>query len=69
MKELVEGGYVVYRMEEHLGRKRRVCWLTDEGQEAFRAAGLVWQKMLPTVEQTVEQALRTQDDVPTERQN
>ena len=69
MKELVEGGYVVYRMEEHLGRKRRVCWLTDEGQEAFRTAGLVWQKMLPTVEVTVEQALRAQDDVPTGRQN
>ncbi len=69
MKELVEGGYVVYRMEEHLGRKRRVCWLTDEGQEAFRAAGRVWRKMLPTVEETVEQALGVQDDVPIERQN
>ena len=83
MKELVEGGYVVdvahrllasrpyvvYRMEEHLGRKRRVCWLTDEGKEAFRAAGRVWQKMLPTVEETVAQALGTQDDVPIGRQN
>ena len=69
MKELVEGGYVIYRMEEHLGRKRKVCWLTDEGQEAFRTAGLVWQKMLPTVEETVEQALRVQDAVPTGQQN
>ena len=65
MKELVEGGYVVCRTEEHLGRKRRVCWLTDEGHDAFRAAGLVWQKMLTTVEVTVEQALGSQADVPT----
>ena len=64
MKELVEGGYAVCRMEEHHGRQRRVCWLTGEGQGAFRAAGLVWQKMLPTVEEAVNQALSTQDPVP-----
>ncbi len=68
MKELVEGGYVVCRMEEHQGRQRRVCWLTEDGQEAFRAAGLVWRKMLPTVEEAVDQALGNQNPVPTARQ-
>ena len=57
MKELVEGGYVDCRMEEHRGRQRRVCWLTSAGREAFRSAGLVWRKMLPTVGTAVDQAL------------
>jgi DNA-binding PadR family transcriptional regulator len=45
------------RMEEHRGRQRRVCWLTPVGEESFRAAARVWQKMLPRVEETVAQAL------------
>ena len=57
MKELVGGGYVECRMEEHRGRQRRVCWLTPLGEESFRAAARVWQKMLPKVEETVAQAL------------
>ena len=57
MKELVEGGYVECRMEEHRGRQRRVCWLTADGREALRAAGRVWEKMLPRVQETVAQAL------------
>ena len=61
MKELQEGGYVDCRMEEHQGRQRRVCWLTDSGEEAFKAAARVWQRMIPTVEDCVEQALLKQD--------
>jgi DNA-binding PadR family transcriptional regulator len=57
MKELMDGGYVECRMEEHRGRQRRVCWLTPVGEESFRAAARVWQKMLPRVEETVAQAL------------
>ena len=57
MKELMDGGYVECRMEEHRGRQRRVCWLSASGEESFRAAARVWQKMLPKVEETVEQAL------------
>ncbi len=57
MKELQEGGYVDCRLEEHQGRQRRVCWLTDTGQEAFRTAARVWQRMLPTVEDCIELAL------------
>ena len=68
MKELVAGGYVGCRMEEHQGRQRRVCWLTGKGQDAFRAAGLVWRKMLPTVEEAVGQALSSQEPAPTGRQ-
>jgi DNA-binding PadR family transcriptional regulator len=61
MKELQDGGYVDCRMEEHQGRQRRVCWLTDTGEEAFRAAARVWQRMIPTVEDCVAQALPKQD--------
>ena len=57
MKELMDGGYLECRMEEHRGRQRRVCWLSASGEESFRAAARVWQKMLPKVEETVEQAL------------
>jgi len=57
MKELQDGGYVDWRMEEHQGRQRRVCWLTDSGNEAFRAAARVWKHMLPTVEDCIDMAL------------
>ena len=57
MKELVNGGYVECRLEEHRGRQRRVCWLTASGQASFRAAARVWEKMLPKVEETVALAL------------
>jgi len=57
MKELMEGGYVECRTEEHQGRKRRVCWLTPVGEESFRAAARVWQRTLPAVGEAVDQAL------------
>ena len=57
MKELEDRGYVESRMEEHQGRRRRVCWLTGEGEEAFRSAARVWEKMLPAVQDCVAQAL------------
>ena len=68
MKELVDGGIVECRMEEHQGRQRRVCWLTPAGNESFRAAARVWEKMLPKVEDSVAQALHGVDlsRVPTE---
>ena len=59
MKELQDGGYVECRMEEHSGRQRRVCWLSASGEEAFRAAARVWDRMLPQVRECVEQALGT----------
>lgn len=60
VKELMQGGYVDCRMEENGGRQRRVCWLTATGEEAFRAAARVWEKMLPTVEVSIAQALAGQ---------
>ena len=56
IKELQDSGYVESRMEEHQGRRRRVCWLTSSGEEAFRSAGRVWERMLPTVQDCIEQA-------------
>lgn len=57
MKELIDGGYLEWRMEHQGGRKRRVCWLTPTGEESLRAAAGVWQKMLPKIEESVVQAL------------
>ena len=57
MKELMGGGYVECRTEEHQGRKRRVCWLTPVGEESFRAAARVWEKTLPAVGDSISQAL------------
>ncbi len=57
VKELLEGGYVECREEEHQGRRRRVCWLTPSGRAAFRVAARVWEKMLPKIGETVDQAL------------
>ena len=57
IKELQDGGFVDCRMEEHRGRQRRVCWLTGSGEEAFRAAARVWQRMLPKVEDCIDLAL------------
>ena len=57
MKELLDGNYVDCRDEEHQGRRRRVCWLTPKGEESFRAAARVWEKMMPTIKGSVAQAL------------
>lgn len=57
LKELQNGGYVECRMEGYRGRSRRVCWLTPTGTEAFEAAAIVWRKMLPKVQDCVEQGL------------
>ena len=57
MKELIDGGLVLCRNEEHRGRMRRVCWLTPIGRDAFKAAARVWQKMTPTLEKVIAQAL------------
>ena len=67
MKELLDGGYVVCREEEHQGRKRRVCWLTPTGQEAFRAAARVWEKLLPTLNGAIAQAMERPANTPPAR--
>ena len=57
MKELIDGGFVECQEEEHQGRRLRVCWLSDTGNEAFRAPARFWEKMLPTINGSVAQAL------------
>ena len=57
MKELMDGGYLECREEEHQGRRRRVCWLTSSGKESYKAAARVWKKTLPRLKQSVVQAL------------
>lgn len=57
MKELLSNGYVECREEEQNGRRRRICWLTPEGREAFQTAARVWSRMLPAVQGCVDQAL------------
>jgi len=57
MKELESQGYAESRVEEHQGRRRRVCWLTPAGEEAFRSAAKVWQRMLPAIQDCIAQAL------------
>ena len=57
IKELNEGGYVACRTEQHLGRQRRICWLTPAGWASYKAAARVWEKVLPRIRESVEQAL------------
>ena len=39
MKELIDGGLVLCRDEEHNGRMRRVCWLTPIGRGRLQSRG------------------------------
>ena len=50
LRELVDGGYVDCRDEVVGGRTRKVCRLTDQGEEAYRAAATAWQHMLDTAQ-------------------
>ena len=56
IKELSEGGYLNCRTEEHQGRQRRVCWLSSTGLASYQAAARVWEKVLPRLTESVEQA-------------
>ncbi len=57
IKELQDQLLVESRVEETQGRRRRICWLTPEGEQAFRSAARVWERMLPTVQGCIAQAL------------
>ncbi len=57
LRELVDGGYVDCRDEVVGGRTRRVCRLTDKGQEAYRAAATAWQHMLSPLNRAIDAAL------------
>ena len=68
LKELLDHGYVESRMEEHHGRRRRVCWLTAQGEEAFQCAARVWERMLPVVQDGLAYALHSETSRPPQSQ-
>jgi PadR family transcriptional regulator, regulatory protein PadR len=58
LRELVDGGYIDCRDEVVAGRTRKVCRLTDKGEEAHRAAATAWQHVLGPLSDAVNIALR-----------
>lgn len=62
LRELQDHGYLKSRTEEHQGRRRRICWLTPAGEEAFRSAARVWERMLPAVQDCVALALSSEKE-------
>ena len=57
LKELVAGGYVECVEQATGGRTRKVCNLTPRGEEALAAGARTWQKILPSLERTVQQII------------
>ena len=58
LREMVDGGYVDCNDEVVGGRTRKVCRLTDKGEEAYRAAATAWQHMLGPLNRAVDAALK-----------
>jgi PadR family transcriptional regulator PadR len=57
IRDLLEGGYVVCHDETVTGRRRKVCRLTDKGEEAYRTAAEAWQRILGPLADAVRSAL------------
>ena len=53
LRDLLEGGYVVCVVEAQGARQRKVCRLSEKGEEAYRAAAGAWQSILPALQQAV----------------
>lgn len=53
LRDLVEGGYVVCEVEAQGARRRKVCRLTEKGEEAYRVAAGAWQRIMPALEEAV----------------
>ena len=47
LHDLLEGGYIQCWTETSGGRERKVCALTDKGQELFKVAARAWQQVIP----------------------
>ena len=47
LHELLEGGYIECREEIKGGKKRKVCALTEKGQNSYRLAAESWRKVIP----------------------
>ena len=57
LREMVDGGYIDCRDDVVGGRTRKVCRLTEKGEEAYRAAATAWQQMLDPLREAVDAAL------------
>ena len=57
LRDLLEGGYVECVVEAQGARQRKVCCLSEKGEEAYRAAAGAWQSILPALQQAVTAAL------------
>ena len=57
LHDLLEGGYVECLVEAQGARQRKVCRLTEKGQEAYRAAAAAWQSIIPALHQAVAVAI------------
>jgi PadR family transcriptional regulator PadR len=57
IRELVNGGYIVCRVEAQGQRERKVCELTERGREAYRSAAEVWGAVLPALREAVDAGL------------
>lgn len=57
LRDLLDGGYVECLVEAQGARQRKVCRLTEKGQEAYRAGAEAWQRIIPAVSQAVTDAL------------
>ena len=57
LRDQMEGGYVDCLVEAQGARQRKVCRLTEKGQEAYRAAAASWQSIIPALHRAVTDAL------------
>ena len=58
LRDLVDNGCIDCRDEIVGGRQRKVCRLTDKGEEAYRAAATAWQRVMGPLSDAVESALQ-----------
>jgi PadR family transcriptional regulator PadR len=59
--DLTEKGYLHCDVETRGGRQRKVCRLTEKGQEAFRAAAEAWGRFLPHIEEAISAGLKIRE--------
>jgi len=57
LHDLLEGGYVECLVEAQGARQRKVCRLTERGEEAYRVAAAAWQRIIPALQQAAVAAL------------
>ena len=57
LRDLIESGHVECREETVSGRLRKVCRLTERGEEAYREAAAAWQRVMGPLAEAVKTAL------------